>query len=90
MKQKFTVTTAHDETQEAALKKYLTSRGEIAIRWSVEDVHFVRPQLSHEQAFEVLLECRDRHDCDIGFTWQLIREIADELYPPDKRSQQAT
>lgn len=81
MKQKLTDIAPFDERQESALEKYLTSRGEIAIRWSVVDVLSVRPELSYEQAFVVLLECQDRHDPEVGFTWELIRLVAEDLYP---------
>jgi len=44
----------------------------------------VRPDLTDDQAWEVLVECRDKHNCEYGFNWDLIEIVADELFPaPD-------
>lgn len=60
---------------------HLAERGEIAIIWCIEDVQSVRPDLTSEQAWEVLLRCRDKHDCEWGFTWSYLRDVAALLYP---------
>jgi hypothetical protein len=59
----------------------LESRGQIAIIWSTEDVLSVRPQLSADQAWDVLVRCERIHDCNYGFTWELLEAVADDLYP---------
>lgn len=59
----------------------LARRRQVAVIWSIEDVQSVRDDLSDDQAWEVLQECRHRHDCEYGFTWTLIEIIADELFP---------
>jgi hypothetical protein len=61
--------------------KVLKSRGQVAIVWSIEDVQGLRPDLSAEQAMDVLEECRDQHDAQWGFNYTLIETIADEMFP---------
>jgi hypothetical protein len=62
----------------------LKQRRQVAVIWSLEDVQGVRPDLNNDQAWEVLEECRDKHDCEYGFTWTLIEVIADDLFPRPK------
>ena len=63
----------------------LEHRRQVAVIWSIEDVQGIRPDLNDDQAWQVLKECRDRHDCESGFTWIFIELIADELFPcPDE------
>jgi hypothetical protein len=59
----------------------LSERHQVAVIWSIEDVLEVRPDLSDDQAWKVLQECERVHDCNYGFTWDLIRYGADDLYP---------
>ena len=54
---------------------------QIAIIWSVEDVHEIREDLSDEQAMKVLLEVKRTHDADQGVHWDTLRCWADELFP---------
>lgn len=63
------------------LDHLLAKRRQVAIVWCIEDVQQNRPDLTDDQAWEVLQECRSRHDCDIGFNWEYIDIVADELYP---------
>ncbi len=67
----------------------LESRGEIAIVWSIEDVLGVRPHLTKEQAWEVLLRCDRMHDCNYGMTWDLLESVADDMYPESVDSELA-
>lgn len=59
----------------------LAQRRQIAVIWSVEDVQGVREELSDDQAWEVLLQCQRVHDCNHGFTWELIGAVADSMFP---------
>lgn len=59
----------------------LETRQQIAIVWSIEDVQHQRPDLTDEQAWDVLQQCKRAHDCNYGFTWDLIDYVADDLYP---------
>jgi hypothetical protein len=64
----------------------LAQRQQVAVIWGTEDVQGVRPDLNDDQAWEVLQRCRDKHDCEWGFTWQYIEDVADELFPEPETS----
>jgi hypothetical protein len=49
---------------------------EVAIIWTVGDVQTVRPDLTDAEALDVLLKCKYKHDCDVGITWDVIRDVA--------------
>jgi hypothetical protein len=59
----------------------LAARRQVAVIWSIEDVLAVRSDLTDDQAWEVLERCYDKHDCEWGFTWQYIEDVADILFP---------
>lgn len=59
----------------------LASRQQVAVIWSIEDVQGVRPDLTNDQAWQVLQQCERIHDCEVGFNWLLIETIADDLFP---------
>ncbi len=61
--------------------KLLARRREVAVVWSTEDVLGVRPHLTESQAWAVLGHCERIHDCNYGFTWDLLKTVADEMYP---------
>jgi hypothetical protein len=65
--------------------RLLATYGKIAIIWCVEDVQspLVRPDLTTEQAWEVLERARDKHDADWGVNWTTLETIADDLFPED-------
>lgn len=65
----------------------LANRRQVAIFWSIEDVQSVRPGLTGDQAWQVLQECERCHDCEFGFTWTLIKCVADELFPQPTHDQ---
>jgi hypothetical protein len=52
-------------------------------------VRHVRPDLSDDQAWEVLGRCRDQHDCEWGFTWTFLKDVADELFPKSATSRRS-
>lgn len=56
---------------------------EITITWCIEDVHEERPDLTDEQASEVLKVVLDRHDANIGINWDFINHIAEHLFPKE-------
>jgi len=60
---------------------FLESRRRVAVVWSTEDVLGVRPHLTEDQAWDVLGRCERIHDCNYGFTWELLESVADDLYP---------
>ena len=63
-------------------------QNQIAIIWNIEDVQEVRPDLTDEQALEVLLMAKDKHDAEIGINWDVLRIWADKLFP--ERTENAT
>jgi len=50
----------------------LAARRQIAPIWSVEDVQSVRPDLTDDQAWEVLQYAERRHDAEIGINWEVL------------------
>ena len=67
-------------TQKIDIEAVLSERREIAIIWSIEDVTEVRPDLSEDQAWEVLQLIRRRHDANLGVTWLTLEYAADTLF----------
>jgi hypothetical protein len=64
------------------IHEFLAGRREIALIWSVEDVQQVRPDLTAEQAWEVLQEVDRQHDATLGVNWDALTCIADDLFGP--------
>ena len=54
---------------------------EIQISWSVDDVYSIRPDLTEDQAMEVLQNVKDNHDADIGVCWETLNFWADSMFP---------
>lgn len=55
----------------------------MAIVWQIDDVLSVRPDLTEEQAGEVLGRVEDCHDASIGVSWDTLEIVADEMFPPE-------
>lgn len=55
-------------------------RDSIAIVWCIEDVQSIRPDLTDEQAGEVLSAVESHHDCNLGITWDTLCITADEMF----------
>lgn len=70
-----------EEFADRDIHEMLAKRRHVAVIWSIEDVQTVRPDLSDDQAWEVLQECIDRHDCEWGFTWTFLKDVAHDLFP---------
>lgn len=49
---------------------------QVAIVWSVDDVQTVRPDLTDEEALDVLKQAKRKHDCEVGISWSTLRETA--------------
>ncbi|MBX3709454.1 MAG: hypothetical protein KF702_06845 [Gammaproteobacteria bacterium] len=54
---------------------------EIAITWHIEDVQSIRPDLTDEQASDVLIHLKKNHDANDGINWYIIEIVADILFP---------
>lgn len=68
------------EPNEPNIHSILARRRQIAVVWSVEDVLEVRPDLTPDQAWEVLEEARNDHDATIGINWDVLDCHADMLF----------
>lgn len=71
-----------DRLERMEVHDFLASRRMIAHIWSVEDVQEVRPDLTGDQAWEVLQAVDRRMDSEYGVTWQTLEDAADDLFPP--------
>jgi hypothetical protein len=60
----------------------------LADDWHIDDVLMVRPDLTEEQAVEVLGAVADNFDAGLGITWFNFEFWADELFPPAEEDQQ--
>lgn len=58
----------------------LSSQDWLANWWSIADVKNERPDLTDEQARDVLVNIERWHDSEVGINWQSIREIANMTY----------
>lgn len=65
----------------SAVCDLLAEEGYIAAIWSIEDVLTLRPDLTHEQCWQVLDKCQREQDAGIGINWHVIEDAADELFP---------
>ena len=55
----------------------------LVIKWNVEDVQSVRPDLNNEQANDVLYVLAENFDANIGVDWDVITMTAEQLFPED-------
>lgn len=55
----------------------------MAIVWQIDDVLSIRPDLTEEQAGEVLGRVEDIHDASIGVSWDTLECCADDLFPEE-------
>lgn len=70
------------------IHKLLACRRQVAVVWSTEDVQGIRPELTDEQAWQVLRQCERVHDCELGITWLLIETVADDLFPQEPSNEE--
>lgn len=56
-----------------------TSPDEIAIYWHIDDVKEVAPDLTDDQAREVLRRAKHNHNATIGISWDVLDTIADDV-----------
>ena len=70
-------------SQPTNLIAVLKPAGEMAIVWSVEDVLEIRPDLTHEQAMQVLEFSERHHDSGDGINWHCLDVNAEHLFGPE-------
>jgi hypothetical protein len=54
---------------------------QISIKWHIDDVLSVRPNLTKLQASHVLEHLKQKHDANIGINWEVIEIVSDFLFP---------
>ena len=67
---------------EINVHQLLAGRKQIAAIWNVEDVQGIRPDLTDDQAWELLEEVSRKHDAECGISRTTLEIIADELFGP--------
>ena len=66
------------------LDAVLGQKGMVALIWSIADVKELRPDLTDEQAYDVLTYAQRHHDAQFGMNWDTFELIAEDLFPePD-------
>ncbi len=68
------------ETEARANIERLFSPDWLSSWWSTQDIQDERPDLTDEQAREVLEMLDRRHDANIGINWEVIRIVAGMLF----------
>jgi hypothetical protein len=68
----------------AHLEKDVNGKFFISDPWHVEDVQSIRPDLSDDEAENVLEVVADNFDANYGINWDVLTYWADELYPMDE------
>jgi hypothetical protein len=69
-----------EEPPEINIDELLAGRRQIAHIWSIEDVQYIRPDLSEDQCWKVLQHV-DRHkDAELGIHWLTLKFAAEALF----------
>jgi hypothetical protein len=63
------------------VRELLAKHHSIAAIWCIDDVRWVRPHLTEEQAWEVLEQVDRKHDAEYGISWTTLETVADDLFP---------
>jgi len=61
--------------------EFLAKHRMIGVVWCIEDVQAVRPDLTDDQAWEVLQEVERKHDANWGICWITLEVVANHLFP---------
>jgi hypothetical protein len=59
----------------------LRRKRRIAVIWQTDDILEIRPDLTKEQAWEVLQHLQDSHDANYGICWHTLDAAAEWLFP---------
>jgi hypothetical protein len=62
------------------IHRLLAKHHQIAVIWCVDDVIDIRPDLTDEQAWEVLQAAEHHHDANIGINWEVLEFHAQFLF----------
>jgi hypothetical protein len=66
------------------IRKLLEPRREIAIIWGVGNVKEIRPDLTDDQAWDILQQCYYQHNHEDGITYDIIANWAEFYFPEEK------
>lgn len=69
---------------------YVSDDGFMYIAWHISDVQLVRPDLSDDQARNVLDTVINEHDAEVGVNWDVLRYWAEHLYGETDETQART
>lgn len=58
----------------------MNNKDSIAIEWTIDDVLDIRPDLSRDEARQVLREVDEEHDAEIGINIFVIQDTADRMF----------
>ena len=61
--------------------KLIESPDSISISWSIDDVKHICPQVTDQQAKDVLQYVKEHHNADIGINWDVIDSAIDKVLP---------
>ena len=67
----------------------LARHQQIATLWSIEDMKNIRPDLTDEQAWDVLEQVGRKHDAEWGISYTTLETVAGDLYPEPDDKQEA-
>jgi hypothetical protein len=70
------------DTQHIDIDELLAGRKQIAVIWCIEDVQAVRPDLTDDQAWEVLQDVGRHHHAELGIHWLTLETTAEMLFGP--------
>ncbi len=76
--------------QEIDIHGILEHKRMIGHLWVTDDVRQVRPHLNDDEAWVVLQTVEQRLNSDFGINWDIIQDVADELYPEPAESTGST
>lgn len=69
---------------EEILNEGFLTKAKICIEWDTLDVQYVRPDLTENEAMDVLLYAKEHHDKTIGISFDLINNHCTTLFPRKK------
>lgn len=67
-------------TSTITIHEILAATKQIASIWGIEDVQSIRPDLSDDQAWEVLQTASREEDATIGINWDILEFHAEALF----------
>jgi hypothetical protein len=68
------------DTPDIDIDALLANRKQIGIFWTTEDVQQMRPDLTDDQAWEVLQQVKSDHDATLGVNWDTLEWAANDLF----------